>query len=254
MSQLIATKAADGVLTIRMNRPEKKNALTADMYGALAGALERAHGDSSVRVSLLLGTPGAFCAGNDISDFMAAAMSGNRSSNAVIDFLERIIMAEKPVVAGVDGVAVGIGTTMLLHCDYVVASRDSLFRTPFVDLGLITEAGSSLLAPRQIGHHRAFALLAMGETLDAEAAREAGFVNRVVPADALESVAVDAANALAAKPAEALAIARRLIRGDRSDVLARMKEEAKLFSERLQSAEARQAFAAFLNKNRKKAS
>jgi enoyl-CoA hydratase/carnithine racemase len=254
MSQFVETQIADGVQTIRMNRPEKKNALTADMYGALAAALKQADSDDSVRVSLLLGMPGAFCAGNDIADFMAAAMSGNRDSNAVIDFLERIIMAGKPVAAGVDGVAIGIGTTMLLHCDYVVASQDSLFRTPFVDLGLITEAGSSLIAPRLIGHHRAFALLAMGEALDAEGAREAGFVNRVVPAGELEAAASGAAGALASKPAEALKIARRLIRGDRTEILARMKEEAKLFAERIQSAEARQAFGEFLNRSQKKAS
>ena len=181
-------------------------------------------------------------------------MSGSRDSNAVMDFLERIIMAQKPVVAGVDGLAIGVGTTMLLHCDYVVASDQSLFKTPFVDLGIVPEAGSSLIGPQLLGHHRAFALLALGEDCSAKEALTAGFVNRVVSSGELEEAAKAAAAMIAAKPRTALEISRRLIRGDRAPVLERMRDEAELFAERLKSDEAKAAFMAFMAKGQKKAS
>ncbi len=250
MSDLVVKSVDAGVLTVRMNRPDKKNALTADMYQALADALDEAAQTPSIRATLILGVPGAFTAGNDIGDFLKTAMSGNRGSNAVFDFLERLIMAKKPVVAGVDGLAIGVGVTLLMHCDHVVASLGSTFRTPFVDLGLLPEAGSSLIAPRIMGHHRAFALLAMGETFSASDAHAAGLVNKVVPPTELEETAKNAARAIAAKPAEALAISRDLIRGDRSDVLARMREEAVLWEARLKSDEARQAFMAFMQRGK----
>jgi enoyl-CoA hydratase/carnithine racemase len=250
MSEFIQRSVADGVLSIRMNRPEKKNALTAAMYQALADALDEAATSDAIRATLILGVPGAFTAGNDIGDFLKTAMSGNRDSNAVFDFLERIIMAAKPVVAGVDGLAIGVGVTMLMHCDHVVASLGSSFKTPFVDLGLLPEAGSSLIAPRIMGHSRAFALLAMGETFSATDAHAAGLVNKVVAPAELEDHARAAAKAIAARPAEAMAISRRLIRGDRSDVLARMREEAVLWEARLKSDEAKQAFMAFMNRGR----
>ncbi len=254
MSEFIDVSAEGGVQTIRINRPDKKNALTHDMYAALASALDAANGDEAIRASVFLGTPGTFTAGNDIGDFLAVAMSGKRDKMAVVDFLERIIMAPKPLIAGVDGLAIGLGTTMLMHCDHVVASPDSTFHTPFVDLGLVPEAGSSLIGPRFMGHHRAFELLAMAEPMSAQAAVDAGFVNALVDADQVEAAALDAARTIAAKPPEALAIARRLIRGDRSDVLERMREELELFSQRLASDEARAAFMAFMNKGQKKAS
>ncbi|MEC9342802.1 MAG: crotonase/enoyl-CoA hydratase family protein, partial [Pseudomonadota bacterium] len=240
-----------GVLTVRINRPEKKNALTSAMYAGLAHALDKASAHRDIHVTLILGVPGAFSAGNDIADFLQVAMTGKRGSYAVFDFLERIIMARKPVVAGVDGLAIGVGTTMLMHCDHVVASDTSQFRTPFVDLGLVPEAGSSLIGPRLMGHHRAFSLLAMGEPMSAADAREAGFVNHVVDSAAVEETAMAAARAIAARPPEAMEITRRLVRGDRTDVLERMREEAELFGERLKSDEARAAFTAFMNKGRK---
>ena len=254
MDEHIQMSSADGVMTIRMNRPEKKNALTSAMYAALANALDKAFAHKDIRVALILGVPGSFSAGNDIADFLQVAMTGQRESMAVFDFLERIIMAPKPVVAGVDGLAIGIGTTMLLHCDYVVASDNSLFRTPFVDLGVVPEAGSSLAAPRLMGHQRAFALLAMGEPMSAADAREAGFVNRIVASGEVDDAALEATRNIAAKPPEALALTRQLVRGDRSDILVRMREEAKLFGERLISDEARAAFMAFMDKSQKKAS
>jgi len=252
MAGPIDVGAADGVLTMRMNRPDKKNAITSAMYAGMAEALDRAASDDAIRCTLILGVPGAFSAGNDIADFLAVATSGQRGSMAVFDFLERIIQAKKPIVAGVDGIAIGIGTTMLLHCDYVVASEASSFKTPFVDLGLLPEAGSSLIGPRLMGHHRAFALLAMGETFSPQQAMEAGFVNRVVTSAELEAAASAAAKAIAAKPPEALAQSRDLIRGDRADVLARMREEAELWKARLTSNEAKQAFLAFMAKGQQK--
>ncbi len=247
-SAAIQTGIDNGVMTIRMNRPDKKNAITADMYAQMAAGLDEAFNNDDAGCVLFLGTPGAFSAGNDIGDFAKIAMSGKRDSMAVFDFLERIIMAPKPMVAGVDGLAIGVGTTMLLHCDYVVSSDRSMFKTPFVDLGLVPEAGSSLIAPEIIGHHNAFALLAMGEGLSPETAMNAGFVNRITNADSLEETAMEIASGIAAKPREALKLSRNLIRGDRSPVLERMREEAELFGERLESGEARAAFTAFMAK------
>lgn len=253
MDDFITVGTKDGVSTIRMNRADKKNAITASMYAAMAAAVKEGEADDSVRAILFLGVPGAFSAGNDIGDFMRIAMSGERDSMAVFDFLEAIITSAKPLVAGVDGLAIGVGTTMLMHCDHVIASERSLFKTPFVDLGLVPEAGSSLIAPRIMGHHRAFELLAIGKGFSAAQARDAGLVSTVTAEEELEAVALETARAIASKPPEALRISRDLIRGDRSDVLARMKEEAVLFGERLQSDEAKAAFMAFMAKGQKKA-
>lgn len=254
MTSPIEVGVEGGVQTIRMNRPDKKNAITAAMYRDMAAAVNAAKADDSIRVSLFLGVPGAFSAGNDIADFMKIAMSGERDSMDVFDFLEAIIMSEKPLVAGVDGLAIGVGTTMLMHCDYVLASDRALLSTPFVDLGLVPEAGSSLIAPRIMGHQKAFELLGTGARWSADQAASAGLVNEVVEGEGLEVRALEVARAIAAKPPEALAISRKLVRGDRSDVLARMKEEAVLFGERLASEEARAAFTAFMSKGQKKAS
>ncbi|MFK5978589.1 MAG: crotonase/enoyl-CoA hydratase family protein [Rhizobiaceae bacterium] len=250
MSDHIAIELNGAVQIIRMNRPDKKNALTAEMYGQMSDGLKNAFDNNAVGAVLILGCPGVFSAGNDIGDFMKIAMSGNRSSMQVFDFLEQIIMAKKPVIAGVDGLSIGIGTTMLLHCDYVVASEQATFKTPFVDLGLVPEAGSSLLAPRLMGHHRAFELLAMGNKFSPQDARDAGFVNSIVAPDALEQTALDIATNIASKPPQAMETTRKLIRGDRSDILARMKEEAVLFGERLASDEAKQAFMTFMSKGK----
>ena len=250
MSNILVSTDA-GVMTIRINRLEKKNALTGEMYAKMATSLNEAYADDAVNSILILGGVGAFTAGNDIADFLAVAMTGERSSMAVFDFLESMIMAQKPVVAGVDGLAIGVGTTMLLHCDYVIASQNAFFKTPFVDLGLVPEAGSSLLAPALMSHHKAFSLLAMGDTFSADEAKDAGFVTRIVDAASLEDEAVGVAHALAQKPREALKLTRNLVRGDRSAILARMREEAVLFGERLESDEAKTAFMSFMNKGKK---
>ena len=247
---MIDVEIRDGVQSIRMNRPEKKNALTRAMYDAMADALQAADASTDIRVSLISGVPGAFSAGNDIGDFLQVAMTGQGLGAPVIRFLKAIAGSKTPVVAAVDGLAIGVGTTMLLHCDMVFCTPRSSFRTPFLDLGLVPEAASSLLAPGLMGHARAFELLCLGAAFDAARAREAGIVNHVVAEDALEAQAMACAQAIAAKPAEALAIARGLMRGDTAAVLARIDAEAEAFRDRLGSDEAKAAFQAFMSRGK----
>ena len=249
MSEPILISAESGVQTIRFNRPDKKNAITSDMYNTIADALETGDKDDAVGAHLFLGTEGAFTAGNDIGDFLKYATGGGLGGG-VLRFLTALASTEKPIVAGVDGLAIGVGTTMILHCDLAYASARSTFRTPFIDLGLVPEAASSLLAPRLMGHVRAFELLVAGKPFSADDALNAGMINAVVGEDELEAAARSAASGLAAKPPEALAIARRLLRGDRSDVLKRIDEEVDHFAERLKSQEAQAAFTAFMNKGK----
>ncbi len=250
MSEFIQTAVENGVQTIRMARPEKKNALNIAMYQAMYTALEESDRAADVRVRLILGVPGIFTAGNDIADFLEAGQRGPEGLAPVMKFLRALIFSEKPVVAAVDGLAVGIGSTLLLHCDLAYASPEAVFMTPFTDLGLVPEAGSSLIAPQRMGQARAFAFLVAGEPLMAEAAREAGLINAVVSRDALEAHAVAVATKLAAKPREALALSRRLVRGDPALVWARVEAEGRLFAQRLVSDEARQAFQAFMQKRK----
>jgi enoyl-CoA hydratase/carnithine racemase len=247
MTDHVDITKADGVLTIRMNRPEKKNALTAAMYGAMAEALAASDSDPGIGARLILGVPGAFSAGNDLNDFAAFAMKGNLGQE-VLAFLRALAIAEKPLVAGVDGLAVGVGTTMLMHCDYVVVSDRTKLSTPFVNLGLVPEAASSLIAPRIMGHARAFEMLVMGRAFGPDQAVASGLANLAVPAAELESVARAAAAEIAAKPREAVKLSRQLMRGSADDILARIDHEAQMFAERLRSAEAQTAFKAFLSR------
>ena len=248
MSDVVVSR--EGALTIlSLHRVEKKNALTGAMYTALSQALREANADDGVGAIVILGQPGIFCAGNDIRDFMGFAMGGG-IGQPVLDFLRALVANEKPLVAGVDGAAIGIGTTMILHCDYALASNRSVFATPFVDLGLVPEAASSLIVPQLMGNRLAFEMLAMGAKFDANRARETGLINAVTEPATLEAQTLETARAIAAKPREAVRLARKLIRGDPSAILARIDEEAKLFSERLMSQEARQAFEAFLAKGK----
>ena len=250
MAADIDMRCSGSVQTLRFARPDKKNALTLAMYDALAGALEAANGDDGIAVNLVLGAPGIFTGGNDIGDFMRIAAEGQGLGTSILRFLRALATSEKPIVAGVDGAAIGIGTTLLMHCDYVVVSDRSVFMTPFVDLGLVPEAASSLIAPRLMGHVRAFELLVMGQEFSAQAALQAGLVNRVVAPEALEDAARQAAAAIVAKPRQSLMMARRLIMGDPADILARIDAEAECFAERLTSAEAQAAFSAFLQKGK----
>jgi enoyl-CoA hydratase/carnithine racemase len=238
----------DGPLRIlRLNRPEKKNALTDAMYDTLSDALENAAVSKAIRCVVIAGGPAAFTAGADLQDFLRAAQGEGMRPHAV-RFLHRLALAGRPLVAAVEGVAVGIGTTMLLHCDYVVAAADARFSTPFVHLGLIPEAASSLLMPRLMGTRRAFELLVMARPLGAADAKAAGLVNEVVPAGEAEPAALKAARQIAALPAEAVAESRRLIRGSTAETVRRIDEEAEIFRQRLKSDEAKAAFEAFFSR------
>jgi enoyl-CoA hydratase/carnithine racemase len=237
------------VQIIRMNRPDKKNALTRAMYAKMSAALAEGDADPAVRVHVFLGVPGAFSAGNDLADFMVIA-TGGEGGNEVWDFLMALASAQKPMVSGVDGIAVGIGTTLNLHCDLTFATPRTLFRTPFVDLGLVPEAGSSLLAPRILGRQGAFALLGLGEGFSAERAKADGLIYEVVEESALEEAVLAAAGNIADKPPQALKIARDLMLGSRDELLARIKVEAEHFRERLKSDEARAALTAFMTRKK----
>jgi enoyl-CoA hydratase/carnithine racemase len=237
----------EGVQTVRLSRLEKKNALTADMYRALGDALRDADASDDVAVTVILGQPGIFCAGNDMADFLAASQGG--SGLHAFSFLQALADYEKPLIAAADGPAIGIGTTLMLHCDLTFASPRAVFQTPFVNLGLVPEAASSLLGPRLMGHARAFELLVMGEPFTADRAKEAGLINHVVPSEELEAAALKAAETLAKKPREAVRISRRLLRGGTAAITKRMEEEGALLLERIKSQEAMAAFAAFLQKS-----
>ncbi len=241
-------QAAPGVQVIRFNRPDKKNAITDAMYRSLIDALTAANADADIRVITFLGTPGCFSAGNDMADFLGFAMSGGKGRLAAADFLHTLVGVEKPIVSGVDGLAIGIGTTLNLHCDLTLASSRSLFKTPFVDLALVPEAASSLLVPRIAGHQRAFALLAAGESFTAEQALAAGLIWKIVHEAELEAETLKTAAHLASKPPQALKIARDLVRGDIDAIRKRIDEEIVHFAAQLQSAEARAAFEAFMRR------
>ena len=247
-SECVEVKVKDGIRTIRIQRPDKKNALTLPMYEAIAEGLTDGNTDPDTRVMVLLGVPGAFCAGNDIADFAQMAMGG-KLGEPIIEFLTIVADTKKPLIAGVDGLAIGVGTTMLFHCDYVLTSDRSLFKTPFTDLALVPEAASSLLGPRIMGHPKAFELLCMGEGFDAESFERAGAINKVTSAERLESETLQVAAKIAAKPTGAMAIARDLVRkSGRDEIKARIREEAMAFHKQLSSEEAQAAFLAFLNR------
>jgi enoyl-CoA hydratase/carnithine racemase len=248
MSANVEIGVVDGVQVIRFARPDKKNALTTAMYEAMNAALERAESSADVVAHVFIGSGGVFTAGNDIADFQQRAAGRGELTAPVVKFIRTLPQIKKPVIAAVDGLAVGIGTTLLFHCDLVYATATAALLTPFLNLGLVPEAGSSLLAPQRMGYARAFELLVLGEPFTADRAVAAGIINAIVPADELEQSALAAAAKLAAKPPEALSLSRRLMRGDPSAILARIDEEVRVFDERLRSAEAQEAFSAFMEK------
>ncbi len=245
MTSLVDIRDDDTIRVVRMNRPEKKNALNAAMYEVMAAALTGLRSEQAIRCVVIAGCPGAFCAGNDIDEFRQAAADGEGLGEPVLRFLRALAYCERPLVAAVDGLAVGVGTTMLLHCDYVVASQGSRFVTPFVSLGLVPEAASTLLAPRLMGPRRAFSMLVMGEPLDAQGALGIGLVNAVAESAETEAQALAAARRIAALPPEAVLASRRMIRGEPEELAERIDMEADFFRERLQSPEAQAAFEAF---------
>ena len=242
----IQTTQTGGILTIAFNRPDKKNALTSAMYAAIADALEAAETDSAVRVVMFTGNGGAFTAGNDLQDFLKNPPQGENSP--VFRFLRAISTAAKPLVAAVTGAAVGVGTTMLLHCDLVYLGAGAKLSLPFVNLAVVPEAASSLLLPAMIGHHRAAALLMLGEPFDAETARAYGIANAVFPDAQVLDEAMQVAAKLAAKPPAALRLTKQLMRQSRGDVAGQMAAEGVHFRAQLQSAEAREAMTAFFEK------
>jgi enoyl-CoA hydratase/carnithine racemase len=244
----VLVSEAARVLRIQMNRPEKKNALTRAMYTALAEAIEGADANPAIRVITITGAGDAFTSGNDLKDFLDAPELGPQ--NPIMRFLSAIANARKPLIAGVNGLAVGVGVTLLLHCDLVYAAQGAFFQLPFVNLGVVPEAASSLLLPRMAGHHRAAEMLFFGKAFDAEAARQSGLVNSVHPGDALDWVLAERAAALAAKPPQALRLAKELLKGEvyRSEVAAQMELERVHFERQLSSPEAREAISAFLEK------
>lgn len=250
MTSDIGISRAAGVQILRIARPAKKNALTEAMYGMLADGLEAGDGDASIAAHVILGSGGVFSAGNDIKDFLATASGTGAMGRQVLRFIRLLPAVKKPMIAAVDGPAVGVGTTLLFHCDLVYATPAATFATPFADLALVPEAGSSLLMPARMGYARAFEMLALGATFTAERMREGGLVNAIVPPEDLEPIALSAAAALAGKPRVALLTTRRLMRGDPAAILERIDEEAEAFRQRLTSPEARAAFEAFLSRGK----
>jgi enoyl-CoA hydratase/carnithine racemase len=248
----IAITVERGVQIIRFQRAAKKNAFTRSMYAAIVAALAHADVSDEIGVTVFFGAPGAFSAGNDMTDFAARAQGkievdrpGSMSAGRMIQALPA---AKKPLIAAVDGLAIGVGVTLLLHCDLVFAAPNATFTTPFLNLGLVPEAASSLIGPQRLSYVRAFELLVLGETWSADQALAAGLINAVVAPAELEARALKAADALVAKPRAALIEARRLLKGDMAPVVAMMAAESAAYEVLLPSPEAREAFAAFVEK------
>ncbi|HEY4973304.1 MAG TPA: enoyl-CoA hydratase-related protein [Steroidobacteraceae bacterium] len=247
-SKHVRIERISSLLAITLARPEKKNALTGEMYQVLWQALELASAEASIQVVLVDADGADFCAGNDIADFVALARSEQTLENSdVYRFLRALALFEKPLVAAVRGRAVGVGLTMLLHCDLVYVADNTRLSAPFVDLALVPEAAASLLLPARIGHVRAFALFALGEALDGRAAVDCGLANAAVAADEVTPRARAAALALAEKPALALQATKKLMR-DHARMLAVIESEGREFAQRLVSAEAQATFRAFMRR------
>ena len=247
MSEITVTRA-DGVCEVQLNRPEKRNALTLAMYGSIIDALNEARADDSIRVVLLSGAGASFTAGNDLNDFIS--QGDFTESNNAIRFLGALRSFRKVLVAAVHGQTVGIGVTMLLHCDLVVAARSAQMSMPFVKLGLVPEAGSSLLLPRMVGHHRAAELLLLGRPFDAAEALSMGLVNRVTEDGVLMEEARKLARCVAQQPPGALLATKRLLRSETGTVAARIEEELEAFRAQLGSDEFKAAVQAFFAKSR----
>ncbi|PPD43473.1 MAG: enoyl-CoA hydratase [Methylocystis sp.] len=243
MSGKVLTSCTDGVLHLVFNREERKNALDRETYLALIEALHAACGDDAVRAVLFSGAGADFTAGNDLADFRDFAQ--NIETFPALAFVRAVAAFVKPMVAAVRGDAIGVGTTLLFHCDLVYAEPQARLRMPFIDLGLVPEAGASLLVPSRFGMARASQYLLLGEGFSGEDALQLGLVNGLGAGEAVLEAAMDAARKLAAKPAGALRASRRLLRGDPAEILARIDEEAALFAKALATPEARERFAAF---------
>ena len=247
------TDLEGGVRLITLNRPEKKNALTGAMYDAMRAALVEADASEEIGAVVFAGQPGMFSAGNDLADFLGGAADGFSASPALA-FIRQLARTRTPMVAAIDGIAVGIGATLSLHCDLVYASPAARLRMPFVELGLVPEAASSYLLPLRVGRLKATELLLLSRPLDADEALALGLVNAVLPADMLLDQAIAQAAKLAALPPGALAASRALIRGDQAQVEAALEAEARAFDAQLRSPESQERLAAFLARSKPTAS
>ena len=250
MSEHLLVGASAGVLEIRFNRPGKKNAFTIPMYQGLVEALRRADADPAIRVVLLAGEGGAFSAGNDLQDFVNQPpdLGAGPEPGPVMQFMRTLSALRKVLVAAVQGPAVGVGATLLLHCDLVLAAEDARLSLPFINLGLVPEFGSTLLLPQRLGHAQAAELTLLGEPFDAATAQRLGLVNRVVPAATLAEAARSLACKLAAKAPEALLLTKQLLKSGGDDLAQRIDTEAEHFARRLRSAEFREAATAFFER------
>lgn len=247
MSALVEVETSGHICRIRFARPHKRNALTIDMYRIMAEAVEAAEADDSVRVISFVGDAECFTAGNDIGDFIRAQQTGDLT--AVARFLSSVFSATKIVVAAVAGPAVGIGTTLLLHCDFVIAAPNARLRTPFVDLGLVPEFGSSVLMPLTMGYARAAEMLLLGTEFGADDAKSAGLIHRVVPKDALLEELEALSVKIASRAPSSLRASKKLMRAPlRASVEKAMQEEGAVFLERLMAPEAAEAMMAFMQK------
>lgn len=246
---MIQSRVDRGILTLSIDRPDKKNALTSEMYLRLAEQLNQAQDNEAVRVILLRGNGEAFCAGNDLADFLGLAQSGALSDDLTsfppMGLLHSLVDNSIPLVAAVQGPAVGIGFTMLLHCDLVICAENALFQAPFVDLGLVPEGGSSLLLPEKVGRVNTAEILLLGAPLSAHRALQMGLCNKICSAEELEATALMLAQALANKPAKALAASKKMLQGDTEKLHQRIDEEAVRFLAALQSEEAKKALSQF---------
>jgi enoyl-CoA hydratase/carnithine racemase len=249
----IKTGIVNGVATIEIARPEKKNALTIAMYQAMTAAIDAARADATVRAVLITGQPGVFTSGNDIEDFMSRppGQGSDAQDSPVAQFMRALLECDKPVVAAVTGAAIGIGTTMLLHCDLVYVADDARLAMPFVSLGLVPEFGSSLLVPQLMGHRRAAEKLLLGDPFTAEQAVECGIANAVLPAGEVVNHARRIAERFNALPPGAVREAKQLMRAPQQElVLGTIRTEGALFAKRLRSPEAMEAFQAFFQKRK----
>jgi len=246
MSQFVEVKVENGIQLITINRPEKKNALLQEMYAVLADSLFGADDNPDIRVTVITGVEDSFTSGNDLGDFLNNPAQDNETP--VFRFLKALATIKKPLIAAVNGLAVGVGTTMLMHCDLVYASKEAKLSLPFVNLALVPEAASSYLMPKMMGHQRAAELLMLGEPFSADKAYEYGIVNEVTSTDAVVSTAMEAAMKIAAKAPEAVRLAKSLLKNDGDAVLKQMDAEGQIFRSRLISDEAREAMQAFMER------
>lgn len=247
--QHIAIEQYGHILTLTINRPDKKNALTRDMYLSLANAINYAGHDEDARVIIIKGTDGVFTAGNDMHDFISATQQTDADVNETEQFMRALMECELPIIAQVEGLAIGIGATLLLHCDFVYCARNTILKTPFINLGLVPEYASSYIMPRLMGHVKASEWLLLGESVTAESAKDMGMVNEVLETEALQAKVMQTAQKLAVLPQAALRQSKRLMKANTIAVKDHMYAELKIFIAAMQSEEAKQAFDAFVQRS-----